>query len=116
MYISKILIYKYFIHLINVNFLINLVIDSINSSIEKIDVFLNEKDHNAVTKYLTDKKLELPFNLSQDTSLNRGDIIIKAGSIEVREIVDKKVKYSKSINLEPAVKNVGNKETLVLNL
>ena len=86
------------------------IIDSINSSIEKIDVFLNEKDHNAVTKYLNDKKLELPFNLSQDTSLNRGDIIIKAGSIEVREIVDKKVKYSKSINLEPAVKNVKNKD------
>jgi flagellar biosynthesis/type III secretory pathway protein FliH len=86
------------------------IIDSINSSIEKIDVILNEKDHNAVTKYLNDKKLELPFNLSQDTSLNRGDILIKAGSIEVREMVDKKIKYSKSITLEPEVKNIGNKD------
>ena len=86
------------------------IIDSINSSIEKIDIILNEKDHNAVTKYLNDKKLELPFNLSQDTSLNRGDIIIKAGSIEVREIVDQKVKYSKSINLEPEIKNIDDKD------
>ena len=50
---------------------------------------MNEKDHKAVTEYLINKKIELPFKLSQDTSLNRGDIIIKAGSIEVKELANK---------------------------
>ena len=86
------------------------MVDSINFSIEKIDVILNEKDHTTVTKYLSNKKIELPFNLSQDASLNRGDIIIKAGSIEVREIVDKKVKYSKSTNINSEVKKMNDKD------
>ncbi len=86
------------------------MVDSINASIERIDVILNEKDHNTVTKYLSDKKIELPFNLSQDASLNRGDIIIKSGSIEVREIVDKKVKYSKSTNINSEVKKMNDKD------
>ena len=84
------------------------IVDTINTSIEKIDVILNEKDHSAVTKYLNNKKLVLPFSLSQDTSLNRGDIIVKAGSIEVREMVNKKVKYSKSTNIESEAKKINN--------
>jgi len=86
------------------------IVDSISTSIEKIDVILNEDDHNAITTYLNNKKLELPFKLSQDNSLNRGDIIVKAGSIEVREMVDKKVKYSKSTNIESEVKEINNKD------
>ena len=84
------------------------MVDTINTSIEKIDVILNEKDHKAVTQYLNNKKLELPFSLSQDTSLNRGDIIVKAGSIEVREMANKKVKYSKSTNVESEIKKINN--------
>ena len=84
------------------------IVDTINTSIEKIDVILNEKDHKAVTQYLNNKKLELPFSLSQDTSLNRGDIIVKAGSIEVREMANKKVKYSKSTNVESEIKKINN--------
>lgn len=84
------------------------MVDTINTSIEKIDVILNEKDHKAVTEYLNKQKLELPFSLSQDTSLSRGDIIVKAGSIEVREIASKKVQYSKSTNVESEVKKISN--------
>jgi len=84
------------------------MVDTINTSIEKIDVILNEEDQKAVTEYLNKQKLELPFSLSQDTSLCRGDIIIKAGSIEVREMVSKKVKYSKSTNVESEVKKINN--------
>ena len=84
------------------------IVDTINASIEKISVILNEKDHKAITEYLNNKKIELPFSLSQDTSLNRGDIIVKAGSIEVREMVSKKVKYSKSTNIESEVKKINN--------
>lgn len=84
------------------------IIDSINTSIEKIDVILNEKDHKAVTEYLINKKIELPFKLTQDTSLNRGDIIIKAGSIEVKELANKKIQYSKSTNIESELKKINN--------
>ena len=84
------------------------MVDTINASIEKIDVILNEKDHKAITEYLNNKKIELPFSLSQDTSLNRGDIIVKAGSIEVREMVNKKVKYSKSTNIESELEKINN--------
>ena len=84
------------------------MVDTINTSIEKIDVILNEEDHKAVTEYLNKQKLELPFSLSQEASLSRGDIIVKAGSIEVREMVNKKVKYSKSINVESEVKKINN--------
>ncbi len=84
------------------------MVDTINASIEKIDVILNEKDHKAVTEYLNKQKIELPFSLSQDNLLSRGDIIVKAGSIEVREMVSKKVKYSKSTNVESEVKKINN--------
>lgn len=84
------------------------IIDSINTSIENIDVILNEKDHKAVTEYLINKKIELPFKLTQDASLNRGDIIIKAGSIEVKELANKKIQYSKSTNIESELKKINN--------
>ena len=84
------------------------IIDSINTSIEKINVILNEKDHKAVTEYLINKKIELPFKLTQDASLNRGDIIIKAGSIEVKELANKKIQYSKSTNIESELKKINN--------
>ena len=61
-----------------------------------------------MTEYLSNEKIELPFKLSQNTALNRGDIIVKAGSIEVREMVNKKVKYSKSTNIESEVKKINN--------
>ena len=84
------------------------IVDTINTSIEKIDIILNEKDYKTVTQYLNNKKLELPFSLSKDTLLNRGDIIVKAGSIEVREMVNKKIKYSKSTNIESEIKQINN--------
>lgn len=86
------------------------VVDTINKSTEKIDIILNEKDHKAVSEYLNNKNIELPFDLSKDTSLNRGDMVIKAGSIEVREIVDKKVKYSKSKDIESELKKIVSKD------
>ena len=86
------------------------VVDTINKLTEKIYIFLNEKDYKAVTEYLNNKKIELPFNLSKDTSLNRGDIVIKAGSIEVREMVDKKVKYSKSKDIESDLNKIVSKD------
>ena len=86
------------------------VVDTINKSTEKIDIILNEKDHKAVSEYLNNKNIELPFDLSKDTSLNRGDMVIKAGSIEVREIVDKKIKYSKSKDIESELKIIVSKD------
>ena len=72
------------------------LVDSVNSKVDNLEVSLNSKDFAVINNYLNDKKINLPFKLSENSELERADILIKAGSIEVKEIAQKKVKYSDS--------------------
>ncbi len=70
------------------------LVNSVENSIENIEVFLNTKDYEAIKVYNSKNNLSLSFKINQDSKLERGDIKIKSGSIEMSEIVSNKVKFS----------------------
>jgi flagellar biosynthesis/type III secretory pathway protein FliH len=72
----------------------------------KINIFLNENDYNSVKKFCSENKVNLNFLLLVDKSLQRGDLKIKSGSIEVSEIIDDKVKLSHSNTIKKDLNNL----------
>ena len=78
----------------------------------KIKVFLCEEDHKALKNYISENSLNLNFSIDGDNSLARGDIKIKCGSIEIEEIVSKKIKFSSNSNIDEQLgkldKNISN--------
>ena len=75
----------------------------------KINILLNENDYNSVKKFCSENKINLSFSLLADKSLQRGDLKIKSGSIEVTEIVDDKVKLSQSNTIKEELNNLQDK-------
>ena len=82
------------------------LINSVESSIEKIEVFLNPKDYEAIKVYNSKNNLSLSFKTNKDEKLERGDIKIKSGSIEISEIISNKVKFSVPNEIEKDLKEV----------
>jgi len=76
----------------------------------KINILLNENDYNSVKKFCTENKINLSFSLLADKSLQRGDLKIKSGSIEVSEIIDNKIKLSQSNTIKKELDNLQYKE------
>ena len=83
----------------------------------KIKILLNESDYNSVKKFCSENKIDLNISLLADKNLQRGDLKIKSGSIEISEIIDDKIKLSESSNIKKEINNlqdkvsVSNKET-----
>ena len=75
----------------------------------KINILLNENDYSSVNKFCSENKIDLNFNLLADKSLQRGDLKIKSGSIEVSEIIDDKIKLSQSSNIKKELNNLEDK-------
>ena len=76
----------------------------------KINILLNENDYNSVKKFCSENKINLSFSLLVDKSLQRGDLKIKSGSIEVSEIIDDKIKLSQSNTIKKELDNLQYKE------
>ena len=72
----------------------------------KINILLNENDYNSVKKFCSENKVNLSFSLLVDKSLQRGDLKIKSGSIEVSEIIDDKIKLSQSNTIKKELSNL----------
>ena len=94
---------------------ISTVVDSVNSKVDNLEVFLNSKDFKVIKSYLNDKKIILPFELFENSELERADILIKAGSIEVKQIAQKKVKYSDSTPVENDIEKIKEPKTSEIN-
>ena len=75
----------------------------------KINILLNEDDYNSVKKFCTENKINLSFSLLTDKSLQRGDLKIKSGSIEISEIIDDKIKLSQSSTIKKELKDLQEK-------
>ena len=75
----------------------------------KINILLNENDYNSVKKFCSENKINLSFSLLADKSLQRGDLKIKSGSIEISEIIDDKIKLSQSSTIKKELKNLQEK-------
>ena len=64
---------------------------------------------NSVKKFCSENKINLNFSLLADKSLQRGDLKIKSGSIEVSEIIDDKIKLSQSNTIKKELNNLQDK-------
>ena len=82
------------------------VVNSVGNSIENIVVFLNPKDFEAIKVYNSKNNLSLSFEINQDAKLERGDMRIKSGSIEMSDIVSKKIKFSIPDEIEKDLEDV----------
>ena len=56
-----------------------------------------------------DGKIDLNISLLADKNLQRGDLKIKSGSIEVSEIIDDKIKLSQSSNIKKELNDLEDK-------
>ena len=74
----------------------------------KINILLNENDCNSVEKFCSENKINLSFSLVADKSLQRGDLKIKSGSIEVSEIINDKIKLSQNTNIKKELNDLKN--------
>ena len=74
----------------------------------KINILLNENDYNSVEKFCSENKINLSFSLVADKSLQRGDLKIKSGSIEVSEIINDKIKLSQNTTIKKELNNLKN--------
>ena len=68
--------------------------DLISNSTNKINVFLNPEDLKIIVKYLESHKPNTDINLEEDSKLERGDIKISSGEIEIEEIFSKKIMFN----------------------
>jgi flagellar biosynthesis/type III secretory pathway protein FliH len=80
----------------------------------KINILLNENDYNSVKKFCSENKINLNFSLLADKGLQRGDLKIKSGTIEVSEIIDDKLKLSQSSTIKKELNNMKVKENSLI--
>ena len=85
---------------------------SIEDSTKKIIFFLNEKDYESISIYLKkNNKISLNYYFQIDKNLNRGELRVKSGSIEVNEILDKKIDFPSSDEIEKNLSAIKEKKT-----
>lgn len=85
------------------------LVNSFADSVKKVKIFLNKDDFDSISKFLNEQKITLEQELTIDENLNRGDIKIKSGSIEVANILSKKTKFVQSANIDDDLEKLRNK-------
>ena len=80
--------------------------ESVNNSSNKIKIYLNKDDLSAVTKYLSKEETLSDASFLEGKDLNRGDLIVKSGGIEINDIVSSKVELISESNIEKELKNL----------
>ena len=85
------------------------LVNSFADSVKNVKIFLNKDDFDSISKFLNEQKITLEQELTIDENLNRGDIKIKSGSIEVANILSKKTKFVQSANIDDDLKKLRNK-------
>ena len=78
------------------------------NSIKKVKIFLNNEDFKSISKYLDEQKINIDQKLEIDNDLDRGDLKIKSGSIEVANILSNKTKFVQSTNIDEDLQNLRN--------
>lgn len=85
------------------------LVNSFADSVKKVKIFLNKDDFDSISKFLNEQKITLEQELTIDENLNRGDLKIKSGSIEVANILSKKTKFIQSANVDDDLEKLRNK-------
>ena len=78
--------------------------ESVNNSSNKIKIYLNKDDLSAVTKYLSKEEILSDASFFEGKNLNRGDLIVKSGGIEIDDIVSSKIDLISESNIEKELK------------
>ena len=81
------------------------LVDSIETSVKDVEIFLNQKDLDAIYNYNKENNISMSFKLQPDSNLERGDLRIKSGSINLGDIVSNKVNFSESNDLDLKFEN-----------
>ena len=68
--------------------------NSISNSTNKIKVFLNPEDLKIITKFIKNNNPKTKIDFVEGENLDRGDLKIKSGEIEIDEIFSKKVIFN----------------------
>ena len=68
--------------------------NSISNSTNTIKVFLNPEDLKIITKFIKNNKPQTKIDFLEGENLDRGDLKIKSGEIEIDEIFSKKVIFN----------------------
>lgn len=85
------------------------LVESVSNSSNKIKIYLNEDDLNAVTKYLSKEKILTEASFLQSKDLKRGDLIIKSGGIEINDIISSKVELISESDIEEELTSLKEK-------
>ena len=80
----------------------------IENSLKQVKIFLNKEDFESVSKYLTEQNINIDQKLEIDKDLQRGDLKIKSGSIEVANILSNKTKFVQSTNINEDLEDLKN--------
>jgi len=85
------------------------LVNSFADSVKNVKIFLNKDDFDSISKFLNEQKITLEQELTIDENLNRGDLKIKSGSIEVANILSEKTKFVQSTNIDDDLEKLRNK-------
>ena len=90
---------------------INNLVSSIESSSNRIVVFLNVEDQKVLNEFLKNNKTLADITFKIDETLQRGDLIIKSGGIEINDIASKKVDLISDSNIDKNLKELANENS-----
>ena len=90
---------------------INNLVSSIESSSNRIVVFLNVEDQKVLNEFLKSNKTLADVTFKIDETLQRGDLIIKSGGIEINDILSKKVDLISDSNIDKNLKELANENS-----
>ena len=90
---------------------INSLVDSIGDSTNKVDLTLNPDDYKIIKNFLQNNKTSANININFEENLNRGDLVLKSGGIEIEDIFSEKVNMTLDESFETQSSEVKNKKS-----
>tara|TARA_B100000989_G_scaffold128388_1_gene95335 strand:- start:8834 stop:9688 length:855 start_codon:yes stop_codon:yes gene_type:complete len=75
----------------------------ISNSVKNAKILLNKDDHNLITKHIEVLKKNLSIEFDIDQNLERGDLRIVSGDIELEEINSEKIRSSNDSKIDLSV-------------
>ena len=92
---------------------IDSLVESIQSSSNNIKVILNKDDHVSINDYLKKNKPLVDLKLEIDEKLQRGDLVLKSGGIEINDIVCEKIHLVSNSDIENEIAVLNNENNSI---
>ena len=92
------------------------LVESISNSTNKAKISLSKNDYMTVTSFLKKNQPNAEIDFLIDESLNRGDMIIKSGGIEIKDIIIEKINIPKNSELSEDLSKLDEKNKSDTNI